>query len=160
MHGSFYTMESLQHLSRFAEHNLHLISCLEFWCAPITTNSEACAFMTLIWSSAQERCVSGTRRDVWMQRLSRREVICGSAAFTTRYLEVEVRKRSTFQNYLLIPTRSQAAPSFRLPLFNTREWHLRISHPECINHTYISPRGRLVQHKCLWKCGSDEQHPD
>lgn len=65
--------ESLQHLSRFAVHNLHLISCLEFWCAPITTNSERCVFKTLIWSSAQERCVSGTRRDVWMQRLSRRE---------------------------------------------------------------------------------------
>lgn len=67
---------------------LHLISCLEFWCAAITTNSEPCVFKTLIWSSARERCVSGTRRDVWMQRLSRREAICTSAAFMTRYLKV------------------------------------------------------------------------
>lgn len=83
--GSFHTMESVQHLSRFAAHNLHLISCLESRCAPITTNSERCVFETLIWSSAQKRCVSGTRRDVWMQRLSRREAICSSAAFMTRY---------------------------------------------------------------------------
>lgn len=147
----FFTMESPQRLSRFAAHNLHLISCSDVRRLP-QTQSRVC-LRHLSGAPWRDAAFLGHGKPFkckdWAGgKLSAARLLSRAFMWKLRW--------SSEALFRIISWSERARKRHR-----ASAWHFSTPGSDtCTYHTYISQRGRLVQEECLWKGGDDEQAPD